>query len=245
MNKENTMTKEEVLAEIEGQSGRIYFSFLKNSNIIKKSKGKYFYCEENEEKVQKNKTNIFVWIFVVLLLITASSIMINNEDTASNIVENADVSYVLPVGWELYQNYNENEGWVYYKNISNSTKTENETTENTIDYSAYPATLNVVYAKAEAGQEGSLEELKTGLDSYIREELGITEFNIEQAKTNRNYDVLKVKIIDTSEVESIIYLNYIYNAGNVTAITAVTYNLNDEQVLDQDISTVVNTFSWK
>ena len=41
--------------------------------------------------------------------------MINNEDTASNIVENADVSYVLPVGWELYQNYNENEGWVYYK----------------------------------------------------------------------------------------------------------------------------------
>lgn len=245
MNKENTMTKEEVLAEIEGQSGRIYFSFLKNSNIIKKSKGKYFYCEENEEKVQKNKTNIFVWIFVVLLLITASSIMINNEDKASNIVENADVSYVLPVGWELYQNYNENEGWVYYKNISNSTKTENETAENTIDYSVYPATLNVVYAKAEEGQEGNLEELKTGLDSYIREKLGITEFNIEQAKTNKDYDVLKVKIIDTSEVESIIYLNYIYNAGNVTAITAVTYNLNDEEVLDQDISTVVNTFSWK
>ena len=108
------------------------------------------------KKVQKNKTNIFVWIFIVLLLITASSIMINNEDKASNIVENADVSYALPVGWELYQNYNENEGWVYYKNISNSTKTENKTAENTIDYSVYPATLNVVYAKAEEGQEGNL-----------------------------------------------------------------------------------------
>ena len=240
-NKENTMTKEEVLAELEGQGGKIYFSFLKNSDIIKKTKGKYFYCEENEDKIHKNKANIIIWLFIVLLLIAAGSTLINST-SSSNIIENTEIKYVLPEGWQSYQEYNENEGWLYYKNISNSTKTASE---NTIDYSAYPATLNVIYANAQEGQEGSLEELKTGLDSYVRTELEINEFNIEQAKTKQGYDVLKVKIISTEEPKAILYLNYVYNNGNVAAISSVSYNLNDETVLDQDITSVIDTFTWK
>lgn len=53
MNKENTMTKEEVLAEIEGQSGRIYFSFLKNSNIIKNQKESTSTVKKMRKKYKK------------------------------------------------------------------------------------------------------------------------------------------------------------------------------------------------
>ena len=57
--KEKAMMKEEVLAEIEieNQNAKQVFSYLQQSGIVKKYKGKYYYSEENENKQINPKKN--------------------------------------------------------------------------------------------------------------------------------------------------------------------------------------------
>lgn len=245
VDKENTMTKEEVLAETEGPSGKIYFSFLKNSGIIKKVKGKYYYSVEDEDKKQKRKVNVWFIITTIILVILAFGIAFQDNSTNnSSQTENTDLSFQAPQGWVAYQGYSEETGWTFYKSISAPTvKENNEEATNTIDYSQYPAMLNVVYSKND--EATSIDELKTDLETYIKEKLQPEEYFVEKVKTSNGYDAVKIKLKYNQEPEEVSCYYYIYTDGKLAIITGESFNLNDEQILEKDVTTTANSFEWK
>lgn len=246
VDKENTMTKEEVLAETEGPSGKIYFSFLKNSGIIKKIKGKYYYSVENEDKKPKNKVNIWFIITGIILIIFAFGMAFQNNTSTenTNLIENTDLSFQIPQGWIAYQQYSDDIGWNFYKTISTPTvKENNEETTNTIDYSQYPAMLNIVYSITE--EESSIDELKTNLETYIKEKLQPQEYNVEKVKISKGYDAVKIRIKYDKDPEEICYYYYIYTDKKLAIITGDSFNLKDEQTLEKDITSIANSFEWK
>lgn len=244
VDKENTMTKEEVIAEAEEPSGRIYFSFLKNSGIIKKAKGKYYYSIEDENKKQRRKVNVWFIIATILLVILAFGIAFQDNSTEkTNIIENTDLSFQIPQGWIAYQEYNEETGWIFYKTISIPTEKENNEEEtNTIDYSQYPAMLNVIYSKNE---ETSIDELKTSLETFIKEKLQPQECNVEKVKTSKGYDAVKIKLKYNQDPEEVCYYYYIYTDNKLAIITGDSFNLNDEQLLEKETEETANSFEWK
>lgn len=245
VDKENTMTKEEVLAETEGPSGKIYFSFLKNSGLIKKVKGQYYYSVEDEDKKQKRKVNVWFIITTIILVILAFGIAFQDNTTEnSNLIENTDLSFQTAQGWFAYQGYNEKTGWTFYKSISAPTvKENNEEATNTIDYSQYPAILNIVYSKNEDTK--SIDELKTELETYIKEELQPQEYSVEKVRTSKGYDAVKVKLKYNQDPEEVCYYYYIYSDGKLAIITGDSFKLNDEQVLEKDVIATANSFEWK
>lgn len=245
VDKENTMTKEEVLAETEGPSGKIYFSFLKNSGLIKKVKGQYYYSVEDEDKKQKRKVNVWFIITTIILVILAFGIAFQDNTTEnSNLIENTDLSFQTAQGWFAYQGYNEKTGWTFYKSISAPTvKENNEEATNTIDYSQYPAILNIVYSKNENTK--SVDELKTELETYIKEELQPQEYSVEKVRTSKGYDAVKVKLKYNQNPEEVCYYYYIYSDGKLAIITGDSFKLNDEQVLEKDVIATANSFEWK
>lgn len=245
VDKENTMTKEEVLAETEGPSGKIYFSFLKNSGLIKKVKGKYYYSVEDEDKKQKRKVNVWFIITTIILVILAFGIAFQDNTTEnSNLIENTDLSFQTAQGWFAYQGYNEETGWTFYKSISAPTvKENNEEATNTIDYSQYPAILNIVYSKNEDTK--SIDELKTELETYIKEKLQPQEYSVEKVRTSKGYDAVKVKLKYNQDPEEVCYYYYIYSDGKLAIITGDSFKLNDEQVLEKDVIATANSFEWK
>lgn len=245
VDKENTMTKEEVLAETEGPSGKIYFSFLKNSGIIKKVKGKYYYSVEDEDKKQKRKVNVWFIITTIILVILAFGIVFQDNSTNnSNQTENTDLSFQAPQGWVAYQGYNEETGWTFYKSISAPTvKENNEEATNTIDYSQYPAMLNVVYSKND--EATSIDELKTDLETYIKEKLQPEEYSVEKVKTSNGYDAVKIKLKYNQDPEEVSCYYYIYTDGKLAIVTGESFNLNDEQILEKDVISTANSFKWK
>ena len=245
VDKENTMTKEEVLAETEGPSGKIYFSFLKNSGLIKKVKGQYYYSVEDEDKKQKRKVNVWFIITTIILVILAFGIAFQDNTTEnSNLIENRDLSFQTAQGWFAYQGYNEKTGWTFYKSISAPTvKENNEEATNTIDYSQYPAILNIVYSKNEDTK--SIDELKTELETYIKEELQPQEYSVEKVRTSKGYDAVKVKLKYNQNPEEVCYYYYIYSDGKLAIITGDSFKLNDEQVLEKDVIATANSFEWK
>lgn len=244
-NKENTMTKEEVLAETEGQSGRIYFSFLKNSGIVKKVKGKYYYSVEDQDKKQKHKVNVWFIIATIILVVLTFALTFQNSSTEdSSLIGNTDLSFQTPQGWIAYQEYSEETGWVFYKSISAPTvKENNEEATNTIDYSQYPAMLNLTYSKN--GNETSIDELKTELETYIKEKLQPEEYSVEKVQTSNGYDAVKVKLKYNQYPEEICCYYYIYSDGKLAIITGDSFNLNDEQILEKDVISTANSFKWK
>ncbi len=245
VDKENTMTKEEVLAETEGPSGKIYFSFLKNSGIIKKVKGKYYYSVEDEDKKQKRKVNVWFIITTIILVILAFGIVFQDNSTNnSNQTENTDLSFQAPQGWVAYQGYSEETGWTFYKSISAPTvKENNEEATNTIDYSQYPAMLNVVYSKND--EATSIDELKTDLETYIKEKLQPEEYSVEKVKTSNGYDAVKIKLKYNQDPEEVSCYYYIYTDGKLAIVTGESFNLNDEQILEKDVISTANSFKWK
>lgn len=245
VDKENTMTKEEVLAETEGPSGKIYFSFLKNSGLIKKVKGQYYYSVEDEDKKQKRKVNVWFIITTIILVILAFGIAFQDNTTEnSNLIENTDLSFQTAQGWFAYQGYNEKTGWTFYKSISAPTvKENNEEATNTIDYSQYPAILNIVYSKNEDTK--SIDELKTELETYIKEKLQPEEYSVEKVRTSKGYDAVKVKLKYNQDPEEVCYYYYIYSDGKLAIITGDSFKLNDEQVLEKDVIATANSFEWK
>lgn len=245
VDKENTMTKEEVLAETEGPSGKIYFSFLKNSGLIKKVKGQYYYSVEDEDKKQKRKVNAWFIITTIILVILAFGIAFQDNTTEnSNLIENTDLSFQTAQGWFAYQGYNEKTGWTFYKSISAPTvKENNEEATNTIDYSQYPAILNIVYSKNEDTK--SIDELKTELETYIKEKLQPEEYSVEKVRTSKGYDAVKVKLKYNQDPEEVSCYYYIYTDGKLAIITGDSFKLNDEQVLEKDVIATANSFEWK
>lgn len=245
-NKDNTMTKEEVLAEINNPKGNKYFNYLKNLKIIEKEKGKFYYNIENESNVKANNpiAKICTAIIVIALIFAVVCVLLGSKIQDTNKVSNKDVSFIISTDWKTYEEYNEEYGWTYYKYISLPTGTNNEST-NEIDYSAYPATIGVTYDQEETGLYNSLDELKETLELYVATQSVAEEYNVNTFITEKGYEAVMATVKRISYPAEIDYYYYIYKDGKLGYISAITYNLNDEEELAQTAMDIANSFEWK
>jgi len=249
-NKETTMTKEEVLAEVEDKNAKVQFNYLANFGIIKKVKGRFYYCEENEKNIKANSSTGKICAIIIALGVIVIGISLIFGDNTTKIQPNGndDVGFSISQDWEVLNEYNEESGWTYYKYINNlGTALENvQSSDGTIDYTKYPARIGVAY-DTEPLEEGynSIDELKTTLEEYIKEELVPEEYNMETITTEKGYSAIKAKIKYTSYPEEIDYLYYIYKDGKLGYITATTFNMDDDKELETASMKILNSFEWK
>lgn len=247
INKENTMTKEEVLAEIENQNEKAYFNYLKSLNIIQKEKGRFYYNAENEKNIKaKGSVGKACAITIAIILIIAGVSLIFGQ-SKSNVekISNDDVSFEIGTDWDVWNEYNKEYGWTYFKYISSLPVSTENVIANEIDYSMYPATIGIAYDKEATGLYDSIESLKTILETYIESEMQPEEYNINIVATEKGYSALRAKIQYTSYPEEIDYFYYIYKDGKIAYISATTYNIDDEDELESAVIDIVNSFEWK
>lgn len=242
----NTMTKEELFAEIENQNKTTYFNYLKNLNIIKREKGKYYYCAENElnTKVQHSVGKACVIAIAIVAIIAIVSLIFDGKTQTTNTIWNDDVSFKISSSWEVYQDYTDEYGWTYFRYISELPSNSNTEATNEIDFSQYPATISVAYDKESTGLYESVDSLKEILDTYVKEELQPEEYFIETTTTEKGYEAVRARIEYTSYPAEIDYYYYIYKDGKLCYITAVTYNTNDDDILNKEILDIANSFEW-
>ena len=249
-NNDNTLTKEEVFAEIEQPGKKVAFNYLKNLGIIKKNKGRYFYSEEDETntKVRQSNGKVIAIIIAIIVVILVASAIYSNLYTDQNLtVWNDDVSFALENGWtELDNSSNETE-WTYYKYISEiPVATTNTEGQNQIDYTQYPATLVFSYEQENSGTYNTMQELRTSLETYITEQVLPTEYSIEEFTTENGYEALKIYLKYTDYPEEIDYIYYVRNQdGRLAYFTAITFNMEDQGQLDKEATNMVNTFKWE
>ena len=236
INKETTITKEEILADIKDNNLKKYFDYLKQLKIIKKYKGKYYYSVDDEKniKIHYSISKIIAIICTVIILtlgILISFGLIMNSEVKR--VYNAEVSFKIDTSWNLLEDYEEETGWVYYKYF-------NETEENIDD--SYPLTIGIAYDNNLSESYNSINDLKTTLETYLNEYLNY-EYNISLFTTSKGYDAIELV---TSYGDAIEIDYYIYNKGKMAYITAISYT-NEEDVLDtleKYARNVSDSFEW-
>lgn len=247
IDRENTMTKEEVLAEIEDKNEQKYFNYLKKLDIIQKIKGRYYYNVENEKNIKtKSSVSKTLAITITVILVIVGTLLILGQ-SAPNVetISNDDISFEIETDWSTWSEYDEQYGWSYFKYINGTPVTDNNEIVNELDYSIYPAIISVSYDKENTGEYGSIEELKNVLETYITGDLLPEEYNINIVVTEKGYSALRTKVKFTSEPQEIDYYYYIYNDGKLAYVSGITYNMDDEDELEQEIIDIVNSFEWK
>lgn len=245
--KENTMTKEEVLAEIEDKNEQKYFSYLKKLDIIQKIKGRYYYNVENEKNIKtRSSVSKTLAIAITVILVIVGTLLILGQ-SAPNVetISNDDISFEIETDWSTWAEYDEQYGWSYFKYINGTPVIDNNEIVNELDYSIYPAIISVSYDKENTGEYGSIEELKNVLETYITGNLLPEEYSTNIVVTEKGYSALKTKVKFTSEPQEIDYYYYIYNDGKLACVSGITYNMADEDALEGAIIDIVNSFEWK
>ena len=256
VSKEKTIMREEVVAEIDDSvKANQYFNYLKSVGVIKKSKGQFYYSEENEGKQEKTVKNnkIALVAIIVLAIITIVGVGLSDRKPSTNVVENADVKYSIGSNWNTYEDYTEDYiayyGWDYYRYINTIPNTEQRAKElaenNEIDYEHEPAGINVYYTEMEEEfRINSIEELKNSIEETAKE--GQTEnYTIEEISTPKGYKGVLVTLKYEQDVKLVQYIYYLLNEDKLAIITVASYNFNDSQKLQEDAQVVVDSFEWK
>ena len=245
----NTLTKEEVFAEIENENKKSYFSVLKGLDVVKKTKGRYYYIEENEQNTKSKKKvgviSIITICVVFAILVICSVYAVINKSQETKKIWNDDVSYEIATGWQTLKDYTTKEGWSYYQYIAGLPSSTTNTEENTIDYTSYPATLTVSYDLiTDENAVDSVETLKDTLNTYISENLMPQEYKIDIITTKKGYQAVQARLYYITEPEEIDYIYYIYNEGKLAYITSSTYNSSDDEKLNEQTMNIVDSFDW-
>ena len=247
---DNTLMKEEVFAEVEKPGKNIAFNYLKSLGIIKKYKGKYYYSLEDESniKVKQSPRKVVSIILIIIVVMLIAFIVYDNLDTNQNLtVWNDDISFTLETGWTSLDDSNENE-LTYYKYLSEipAATTNTEETNEQVDYKQYPATLVFSYEKQASDSYSSIDELKTSLETYVKERVIPTEYSITNFTTTNGYEALELYLKYTEEPEEIDYIYYVRDQdGKLAYFTATTFNLDDNEQLKEETLNMVNTFKWE
>ena len=252
---ENSMTKEEVFAEVEDKNKNIYFKELTSYGIIKKYKGKYFYQESEESSIKKKpSTGKIVGITIGILVIIFAIVAIFTGGTGTNLIQNSDIKFEIPSNWNVYNEYSTEEGWSYYRYINSVPSYENQET-NTIDYSAQPAVINVNYDHANADGENtidsttenfaSIDEVKTVVEAYIKESIKPEQYDINVVTSKNGYQTVKAKMQYESDPEEIDYYYYIYRDGKLAYLTGYTFNTKDDAELENTLDSILDSFAWQ
>ena len=242
--KENTILKEEVLAETDNENAKEYFRYLTELNIIKKYKGKYYYCVANEINEKAKKRILYMAACIVIAIAIATVVTLNVVRTTSEnlTIWDENIKFELPTDWSMLDSYSKEEGWSYYKYISN--EPEDKTKEIT-DKKDYPAMVQIYY-EVNKKDLGSAEEMKEEMDKYFQEKKNPDVYYIETDKTTNGYDVVRsrVQVMTENDVETD-FLYYIIDNDKIAYITAITYNQDDNEKLETYMNNLANSIHFE
>ena len=232
--KQKTISKEEILADLKDTHSGEYFEYLKQLNIIIKHKGKYYYSQDDEKNIkqhyQTEKLLGVIGLTVILLVIIYFSftLMINKN---TNKVYNNDVNFNIDTSWNSLGDNSGETGWIYYKKMDENSN------------SLYPETIEITYDKSASTQYTSISDLKSILELYINNSSNYDKYSMNIFTTSKGYDSIEL----TVKYENITEIDYyIYNEGKIAYVTAISYT-SDEDVLEEleeYSKDVVNSFEW-
>ena len=252
VSKEHTIDKIELEAELEEKSiDKKLLDILKSVEIVKKEKGKFYYNQENENKEIKpkkqiSKSNLIAIVIVIIALIASIAIIITGQSKKNKTKEVTDgvIKFDVNTTWTEYTNYYAS-GWSYYKYISNfPIENVNEVDVNNIDYTTYPAGLNVSYFQVDTSEYDSIEKIRDYMVEYINSAEDKPELENEISKTEKGYDVLKLKATYNTEPEQIEYMYYILNNDIVATVDVYSFNMKDEKEIEKVVEDIANSVEW-
>ena len=252
ISKEHTIDKIELEAELEEKSiDKKLLDILKSVEIVKKEKGKFYYNQENENKEIKpkkqiSKSNLIAIVIVIIALIASIAIIVTGQSKKNETKEVTDgvIKFDVNTTWTEYTNYYTS-GWNYYKYISNfPIENANEIDVNNIDYTTYPAGLNVSYFQVDTAEFDSIEKIKEYMVEYINSAEDKPEIEQEISKTEKGYDVLKLKVTYNTEPEQIEYMYYILNNDMVATVDVYSFNMKDENEIENVVENIANSIEW-
>ncbi len=241
ISKEHTIEKIELEAELEEKGiDKKLLEILKSVEIVKKEKGRFYYNSENENKEIKpkkqiSKSNIIAIIVAIIAVIAAVAIIITGQSKKNSTTEVTDgvIKFDINTTWTEYTNYYAS-GWNYYKYISNfPIENTNEVDVNNIDYSTYPAGLNVSYFQIDTTEYDSIDKISNYMLEYINSAEEKPEVEQEIIKTKNGYDAVKMKLTYNTEPEQVEYIYYILNNDMVATVDVYSFNLKDEREIER------------
>ena len=250
--KEHTIDKIELEAELElNKIDKKLLTTLQSVEIVKKEKGKFYYNAENENKEitpkkKMSKSNIVAIVVAVIAIIAVIAIVIYgyNQKNATIVYNDGTVSFEMNATWIEYSNYYAG-GWNYYKYISNMPLSNtNEIDANEIDYSTYPAMLNVNYYEVDTSEYSSIQDVADYMTEYINSAEDKPEYEQEISKTEKGYDVLKIKATYNTDPAQVEYMYYILNGNVMATVDGYSFTLSDEKELAKVVADVANSFDW-
>lgn len=252
ISKEHTIEKIELEAELEEKGiDKKLLEILKSVEIVKKEKGRFYYNSENENKEIKpkkqiSKSNIIAIIVAIIAVIAAVAIIITGQSKKNSTTEVTDgiIKFDINTTWTEYTNYYTS-GWNYYKYISNfPIENTNEVDVNNIDYSTYPAGLNVSYFQIDSTEYDSIDKISNYMLEYINSAEEKPEVEQEIIKTKNGYDAVKMKLTYNTEPEQVEYIYYILNNDMVATVDVYSFNLKDEREIENVSQQIADSIEW-
>lgn len=244
MDKENSILKDEVLAEAKDKKSSQYFSYLKDLKIIRKNKSKYYYNIENEKNEKTNKRSISAVLVTVVTIIIAAIIISFTQIVVGDtvIAWDENIRFDVPTDWYVLDSYNRETGWSYYKFISNEESAEKSEPESKTDY---PAVIQIYY-DTDIEKVNSVDEVKERMDTYFKNQLSPDIYYIEDSTTANGYMLVKARIqFLTTEYVETEFVYYIVKDSKIAYITAITYNQDDVDSLEEYINTLADSIHWE
>ena len=239
--------KEDLIEQINNKNAKEYINYLYSLRIIKKYKGKYYYCEEAESNI---KIHYAYWKGAIAIAIAAVSIAcilfsFGLISQSKKKVYNNDVSFSIDNTWNEYKVNQSTEDdettvektWRYYKYMN-----ANEVLAGNEEHS-YPETITVSYGDNNFGKEIELNDLRDLFEGYFYEYMGFDNYQIEVLTTDNGYETLEIML---GYEDAMVFDYYLINGNKMAFISASTYS-NDENLydsLEEYTKEVVNSFKW-
>lgn len=237
--KQKTISKEEVLSDIKSNHSGEYFAYLRQLNIIKRYKGKYYYSQDNEKNIKQHYqveklVGVIVLTAILVVIISFSFRAMINRNTKK--IYNNDVSFSIDNSWNSLQDYTEETGWIYYKKMDEDSKQGSSS-------SLYPETIGVIYDNSESTLYKSINDLKSMLELYLNNSSDYDEYDMNIFTTSKGYEAIELAL-KYGNITEIDY--YIYNEGKIAYVTAISYTSDEEvlEELEEYSKDVANSFEW-
>ena len=252
ISKEHTIEKIELEAELEEKGiDKNLLDILKSVEIVKKEKGKLYYVLENENKDLKpkkkmSKSNIIAIIVGIIAIIAVVTIIVIGQSKKNSTTEVTDgiIKFQINANWTEYTNYYAS-GWNYYKYINSfPIENANDVDVNNIDYTTYPAGLNVSYFQIDTTEYDSIDKISNYMTEYINSAEEKPEVEQETIKTKNGYDAVKMKLTYNTEPEQVEYIYYILNNDMVATVDVYSFNLKDEREIENVSQQIADSIEW-
>ena len=249
--KEHGVLKEELNAEVnENIELKVALNQLKSFGIVKKSKGRFYYSKEAEEKqIQPKKklnSKAVTIIIAVLLVATMFAVIFYNEAKNNETINVADevVSFDIASNWEKFTSPYDT-GWNYYRYINTTPPLNGEEIAED-DYDKYPAYINISYYQVDTEELPDIVAVQNSMKEYITSLENTPETYEEKIeKTDKELEILKLRMIFKRDPEQIEYAYYILNNNTLVCIDGYSFNLKDDKELEKTVEKISNSFEWK